>query len=322
MRKIVVVTPVRNEEWILERFLAVTSHFADHIVVADQGSTDRSREICGRFSKVMLVENLSPDYDEGARQSLLLASARKRTPGPRLILALDADEILAADGADPSAWEQLRTAPDGTAFQFEKPDLLPGLRFCRRGPCNFPLGFADDGTAANGKTIHSPRIPLRPGQAIVAVPKVKFLHFALVRSHEYRARQRYYAAIENLRGTKPLLQRLAYYSPQVYERELYRNLEAVPPEWLDGWRRKGIGFDSFASSEINSYNREVLRLFRAHGTRKFRWDDLWDVDWRQLAAAFAPEFQDFSPAPPGWTVGAARSLLVGLIRWRLKLLVR
>jgi hypothetical protein len=43
MRKIIGVTPVKNEEWLLERFLAVTSRFADHINVADQQSTDGSR---------------------------------------------------------------------------------------------------------------------------------------------------------------------------------------------------------------------------------------------------------------------------------------
>jgi len=39
--RIVVVTPVRNEAWILERFLSVTSRFADHIIIADQALDGR-----------------------------------------------------------------------------------------------------------------------------------------------------------------------------------------------------------------------------------------------------------------------------------------
>src|SRR5689334_16635952 len=49
--RVVVVTPVRNEAWILDRFLAVASRFAERIIVADQRSTDDSRAICARRSE-------------------------------------------------------------------------------------------------------------------------------------------------------------------------------------------------------------------------------------------------------------------------------
>src|SRR5437773_12541499 len=55
--RVVVVTPVRNEAWILERFLSVTSRFADHIIVADQRSSDDSRAICSRYGKVTVIDN-------------------------------------------------------------------------------------------------------------------------------------------------------------------------------------------------------------------------------------------------------------------------
>src|SRR5262249_47213302 len=51
-RPVVVLTPVRNEAWILARFLAVTARFADLILVADQGSTDGSAELCRACPKV------------------------------------------------------------------------------------------------------------------------------------------------------------------------------------------------------------------------------------------------------------------------------
>lgn len=34
------LTPVRNEVWILDRFLKAASFWADHIIIADQMSTD------------------------------------------------------------------------------------------------------------------------------------------------------------------------------------------------------------------------------------------------------------------------------------------
>ena len=36
----VVMTPVRNEAWVLKAFLEATSLWADYIIVADQMSTD------------------------------------------------------------------------------------------------------------------------------------------------------------------------------------------------------------------------------------------------------------------------------------------
>ena len=97
---LVVLTPVRNEAWILERFLSVTSQFADLIVLADQGSTDNTTAIATRFPKVVVIPNEDPGFDEAHRQDLLLTAARERVPLPRILLALDADEILAADAMD------------------------------------------------------------------------------------------------------------------------------------------------------------------------------------------------------------------------------
>ena len=46
---LVVLTPVKNEAWILERFLRVCNDFADAIIIADQSSTDGSRDVIARY---------------------------------------------------------------------------------------------------------------------------------------------------------------------------------------------------------------------------------------------------------------------------------
>src|SRR5207247_11196654 len=102
--RVVVVAPVRNEAWILERFLTVTSRFADHIIIADQRSTDDSRAICSRYPKVRVIDNPTDEFNERDRQLLLLRHARALVPSPRVILALDADEILAANTVDQPSW--------------------------------------------------------------------------------------------------------------------------------------------------------------------------------------------------------------------------
>lgn len=48
------LTPVKNEACILERFLYAASLWADHIIVADQMSTDESREIAKKIQRLYL----------------------------------------------------------------------------------------------------------------------------------------------------------------------------------------------------------------------------------------------------------------------------
>src|SRR6185503_6148705 len=90
---VICLTPVRNEAWILERFLACTSLWADHIVIADQLSVDGSREIAERHPKVTLVKIETDVYDEFPRRKAMIDAAR-RFPGPRVLVAIDADEAL------------------------------------------------------------------------------------------------------------------------------------------------------------------------------------------------------------------------------------
>ena len=50
---IVVMTPVRNEAWVLRAFLEATSLWADYIIIADQMSIDGTREIIQEYSRGM-----------------------------------------------------------------------------------------------------------------------------------------------------------------------------------------------------------------------------------------------------------------------------
>src|SRR5579859_3700235 len=118
--QIIVLTPVKNEDWILKEFLAATSRFADCIIVADQNSNDRSPFICKDFEKVVLIKNDSRDFNESERQKILIDKARALFPNnKRILLGLDADEIVAYDGlAKIQAWERIKSLPPGTTLFF------------------------------------------------------------------------------------------------------------------------------------------------------------------------------------------------------------
>jgi Glycosyl transferase family 2 len=75
--QIIVLTPVRDEEWILRRFLECTSLWADHIIIADQHSDDDSCAVAQAFPKVTFIENASREYSEVVRQRLLVGAVRR-----------------------------------------------------------------------------------------------------------------------------------------------------------------------------------------------------------------------------------------------------
>src|SRR5262249_7273713 len=154
------------------------SRVADLIVIADQGSTDSSRDLCRSFPKVHLLDNPSSQYDEAHRQLLLLAAARELVPGEKVILALDADEIVAADSPASSGWQVMLAAAPGTVLCFEKPDLWQGADRCLRYETPWPLGYVDDGAEHRAQRLHSIRIPTPEGAPRLHVQDVKVLHYA------------------------------------------------------------------------------------------------------------------------------------------------
>ena len=83
--KVICLTPVRNESWIIKPFLAASKMWADHVIVADQGSTDGTLELLQSTRDVETIINAAKTYDERHRQRLLVDKARefqeRRTSG-------------------------------------------------------------------------------------------------------------------------------------------------------------------------------------------------------------------------------------------------
>jgi glycosyltransferase involved in cell wall biosynthesis len=281
--KIVVITPIKNEAWILQRFLSVTSEFADHIVIADQDSTDASVSICQRYPKVTLIHNSSDGYDEAARQRLLIEAARDLVPDPKIILALDADEILASDALGAPGWRSMLAAAPGTVLYFEKPDLYLTTGQCIRYARPWPLGYVDDGAEHKPKRIHSIRIPTPKSSPKLHVQDVKILHYALTRMDALRSKQRMYCVVEHILGVSPFWTRRLAYNARMDWRSLGQP-EPSRAEWFEGWERLGIDMHTIPSEVYHWQDYEVLRYFTQYGERRFWIDDIWDMDWESCRA--------------------------------------
>ena len=280
--RVVVLAPLHNDAWILRRFLEVTSVFADRIVLANSGAAYGSLTICEEFEKVEVVDDPSEEYDEGARQELLIRTARELVPLPRILIALDTDEILAANAMATRGWQAMMGARPGTVLFFEKPELYISTASCARGVSNFAGGFVDDGVSElRPQRIHSPRLPLPDGAPHMTLGDIKFLHYALVRPEAQKAEARMYAALENVLGTKTLYQRRrAYWSRGVLRPP--GPIEPSPREWFTAWESRGIDMTSIRDLQPYWQDVATLDLLLEYGPRRFWFDDLWEKDWNRF----------------------------------------
>jgi len=285
--QIVVLTPVKNESWILERFLAATSCFADLILIADQNSTDESASIARKFSKVHLLENKSETFNESERQLTLIRKARELVRGRKILLGFDADEILAANATEQLGWQTMLAAKPGTTLYFEKPELYPNPGRCIRWDTPWPIGYVDDGAEHVPRAIHSIRVPRPPGGQRLVLNDIKVLHYSFCRPDAHRAKMRYYSVIENVLGSQPLRRRLRTYKAEAISAS-FPEPQETPREWLEDWERRGIDMHSIGCEQFYWHDFEVLRQFAKHGTRRFWFDDVWEMDWeecRRVASA-------------------------------------
>ena len=277
---VICLTPVRNEAWILDRFLACASLWADRIIVGDQHSTDGSQEIARRFDKVELLENRSTEFDEHQRSTLLIDAAR-RYPGPRLLIALDADEVLSANFMDSPEWERVLSSPPGTVMAFDWVNLLPGCRaYWRR--LRRRLGFMDDGSPFVGTKFHSQRIPIPKNDRRLELNDIKVLHYALVDSDRVKSKVRWYQAFEALSapGTSATANYRRYFHPHDVGGE---DTFPVGAGWFEGYEKLGIDMTTVERPAHYWWDLEVMTWILQHGPERFRHLPIWDVDWSRLA---------------------------------------
>jgi hypothetical protein len=276
--KIICTVSVRNEGWILDRFLKCASLWADHVIVLNHKSTDNSSEIALRYPKVKLIECASSGYDEAEKRGLLIESARM-IPGKRLIIALDADEMLTANLLASGEWESILNSPEGTVIEARWVNVLPDLSSCWI-PTDFtiPFAFMDDGGSYVGTKIHSLRIPYPKGAHSILPEGIKILHYPYTDWERMESKMRWYQCWERISNPKR--------RPVSIYRQ-YHDMYAIPPgnihplkdEWFRGYEERGV--DMRSVNRLGSYwwDMEVLKFFDEHGLERFRKLDVWGVDW-------------------------------------------
>jgi len=277
MKPIVIcLTPVRNEAWILDAFIRCASRWADLIIIADQSSRDETREIARRHPRVRLIGNASSDFNEPERQKLLIEAARE-IPGPRILVALDADEFLSGNWKESPDWARILAAPPGTLFSLRWLNVFPDFSRGSDNTYGLPCIYVDDGRKHRGLEIHSPRVPMAEGENPIVLNDLRLLHFNFSDPARLASKRRWYFCLERIKFPEKSL-------IQIYDKYNYRDFHAQLPtvplrtEWLQGLAEAGLTPEAIQKTDQDGlywYDREVAAWIEEYGKERFAFLPIW-----------------------------------------------
>ena len=274
--KLICLTPVRNEAWILDTFLKSASIWADHIIIADQNSTDGSREIISHYPKVTVIEYNSSNHSQIERRGLLLDAARKISNGEHnLLMAVDADEVLTPETFSRNTWNQMLECRPGTIFRFQWATLLPNTKNYWKG-FFLPYGYLDDGgDFCQLHPHHGTRLPAPNGNPIYDVTEFKVIHFQYMNPERNYRRQRWYQSLE-IDDPSIAKDAIEIYRKYHYEQMLTNDrLFEIPQSWIEQYNNIGINLLKIYSEDKYWYDDELVLLFEKYGYDHFRKLDIW-----------------------------------------------
>ncbi|MDR0829365.1 MAG: glycosyltransferase family 2 protein [Prevotellaceae bacterium] len=286
--KLICLTPVRNEAWILDAFLTATSLWADHIIIADQNSTDGSREIYKKYQKVIMVDNVQAEYDENSRMRLMYAEARK-IEGEKIFIALDADEIFTSNYAQTSDWQKIVNAKAGDIFNFQWVWIGSDQKHCKYPDGLYQWAFFDDGSEPEPGKLHVARVPW-PKKSTPREFFVKdffIMHLPLLNPKREKSKRYYYQCfiVQNCDYSRNAEKQMdnaiklhrGYYNS--IETELFT--DKIPDYFTDEYQKQGI--DIFALLKFNeSYtwqDEKVIEYFEKYGIKFFQKLDIFEKEY-------------------------------------------
>lgn len=277
-KKIICLCPVKNEAWILDIFLASTSLWADHIIMLDQNSTDESRLIIQRFSKAILVENNSNNYNELERQRILINHARDLFGNNNILFALDADEILANYHNNPD-WYKLLELKPGTTIRFPWLNVLPGndTYFESAGKRNI-FAYIDDGAEHIGMEMHSPRVPVYTEP--IDVDSIKVLHYQFSVRGRQLSKHRWYECLESIKY--PDKDKINVYRTYHHIDLPPGEVHEIPQSWYINYELYGINLRDIKDDGQHWWDKELCALLLDKGPARFRKEAIWYIDWNEV----------------------------------------
>jgi hypothetical protein len=274
-QKVICLMPVKNEASVLPQTLAVISEYCDIIIIADQMSTDGSRELYKKFPKVLVIDNVRKGHSNEVRWDLLKKA--REFGANNFIICLDADEYI------PSTlfrkFYQERDFKVGESFRFPWIQLWksPGY-FNNSGVWyrNYQrIAWVDDGvteyeqiTVVNDHVSRVPQDFLKNNKRIDSVP---ILHLQWLFLEKTQYKQALYRCSELARFPNTANQINISYAHSLDEGG--KVFSKTPQEWIIEYNFNGIDF----ASGGDKYRDEIFALFDRYGIEYFEPLQVWHI---------------------------------------------
>lgn len=183
MEKVSVTIITKNEEKNIERCLE-SIRWADEIVVVDTFSTDRTVEICRRFTDKIFQQ----DWLGYGRQKNFCASKASN----RWVLNVDADEVISAECAD-AIQRILSGEPQFPLYRFPRKNFIADrwVRYAGWYPDLISRLYDRDRVSFSDSVVHERLVPDNDG-GIINHP---ILHYSFDGMEDYIQRQNRYSSL-------------------------------------------------------------------------------------------------------------------------------
>jgi len=280
---LICLTANRNYGWVMNAFLKANILWADYIIIADQHSTDGSREMALKYPNVIIVDNDDLSYGETARSQMVIDRARQ-IEGNKILFYLAIDEVLSANYSETEDWQKILHSLPGDVFFFQWANLCPDTKnyfpseTSHGKPFFMARLFHDDVVTPydnEGIDMHTHCIPYPKEEEnhIFYVEDFKIMHFGEFNEHWNIAKQRFYQFVDFDKNNRSITSLSRMYNSRFKDRQYL----PLPNEWI--YRQKIHGFDLFTEVDTNEkpfLDQYVLDFISKNRIERYRRLDVWD----------------------------------------------
>ena len=293
---IIVITPVRNEAWVLDAFLTCTSSWADYIILADHHSDDNTRGIAQRYEKVILIDNPTFEWYESVCRTRLLEEAC-RIPGDKVIFALDADEFLSEGFEKTESWRRIVNSKGNEIFCFNWLNLYDDFNTVEYTNMHFEwaahfddaVDVVEEYKKRESHAVHCARVPCLETERCeyVNVDDFWVVHLAKLNHERNRQKTDFYQVTcvdKNKEKANPINMYRGY---SKYYPDSLCHLD-TPVKLCRMNDEKDYSYMVQTSDYGKHYVDEMVRVFEREGTGKFAKLCIWDNPYLKAAGITPP----------------------------------
>jgi hypothetical protein len=278
--KIICLCRIKNESWFLHTFLRCTELWADRILLADEHSTDNSREIASKYKKVRVLSVPDHTFDEQRTNALLIQEARK-IHGPKILFHLDADELFTANLFRNRIWNRILHAPKGTEIRFSWACVTPDLKHYWEDNLS-TRAYVDDGKKYQGSKFHSIRLPTNNAHKSISIRATKLFHFQFTDWQRMQSKHRWYQVFERIQYPQKSFVTLFRTYHHMYSIP-QDQIKPIPNFWHNYYRVHSIDIFNIQKDTTYWWDSDILQRIKFYGKKYFRTEDIWDIPWEKIA---------------------------------------